>query len=300
MDQVSTVERMFRHKAQANRDLLAAMAGFEDGSPAKEVAIRTISHTWVVDRIFAAHLSGAAHGFAAANLAEAPNLDELSAEIATSDAWYVDYVACLTPAQAAEVIDFTFTDGAPGRMSREEMLMHLITHGCGHRGQVGWMMMEAGVEPPTDGLTTFLHTTEAAQRRRDPVALPPNTVATSASAMPRAAPSAPKAVASQLEDLTDRMREAAAADPAGLGKTLKFNLKGAGFIFIDRACVTNEDRPADLTLTASIDDLAALGQGKLAPTAAIMSGRLRLSDMGVAVGVRDKMQALFARMRPVA
>ena len=95
------------------------------------------------------------------------------------------------------------------------------------------------------------------------------------------------------------MREAAAA-AGGLSKTLKFNVKGEGCIFIDGASVTNQDRAADLTLTASIDDLAALGQGKLAPMAAIMSGRLRLSDMGVAVGLRDQMQALFARMRPAA
>jgi putative sterol carrier protein len=45
---------------------------------------------------------------------------------------------------------------------------------------------------------------------------------------------------------------------------------------------------------------APLGQGKLAPMAAIMSGRLRLSDMGVAVGLQGTMQALYARMRPAA
>lgn len=299
MHEVSTLERLFRHKAQANGDLLAAMARFEEGSPAREVALRTISHTWVVDRIFAAHLEGRPHGFSAANQAEAPGLAQLTADIATSDAWLVDYVARLTPAQAAEVIDFTFTDGAPGRMSREEMLMHLITHGCGHRGQVGWMMIEAGVEPPTDGLTTYLHASEAAARRRTAPTPGPALRAKAARPPPQVAPVKTTAPASRLEALTARMREAAAAD-GGLGKTLKFNLKGEGFIFIDGATVTNQDRPADLTLTASIDDLSALGQGKLAPMSAIMSGRLRLSDMGVAVGLRDKMQALFARMRPAA
>src|SRR5581483_9376995 len=88
---------------------------------------------------------------------------------------------------------------------------------------------------------------------------------------PRAAPANANRPASRLEDLTQRMREAAAA--GSLGKTLKFVLKGEGVILIDGASVTNEDRPADLTLTASIDDLAALGQGRLAPMAAIMSGR---------------------------
>ncbi|HEX3406656.1 MAG TPA: DinB family protein [Caulobacteraceae bacterium] len=298
MDQVSTLERLFRHKAQANRDMLEAMTGFEDGSPAREVAIRTISHTWVVDRIFAAHLSGTQHGFGSANQAEAPSLTDLSVEIAASDAWYVDYASRLAAAQLAEVIDFTFTDGAPGRMSREEMLLHIITHGCGHRGQVGWMMMEAGVAPPTDGLTTFLHTAEAAARRRDPAPAKASAAARPASPTPPAAPVAAKVPATRLDDLTDRMRDAAAG--GALGKSLKFDLKGDGVIFIDGASVTNEDRPAGLTLTATIDDLAALGQGRLAPMAAIMSGRLRLSDMGVAVGLRDQLQALFARMRPAA
>lgn len=301
MDQVSTLERLFRHKAQANRDMLAAMAGFEDGSPAKEVALRTLSHTWVVDRIFAAHLEGASHGFGSANDAAAPSLAELAADIAASDRWYVDYVSRVAPPQLAEVIDFTFTDGAPGRLSREEMLMHVITHGCGHRGQVGWMMMEAGVTPPTDGLTTYLHTAEAAARRRDPAASRPAAAPSvgTASSTPPGPQIQARAPASRFEDLTQRMREAAAA-AGSLGKTLKFNVKGEGCIFIAGSSVTNEDRAADLTLTASVDDLAALGQGKLAPMAAIMSGRLRLSDMGVAVALRDQMQALFAKMRPAA
>ncbi|HWF78269.1 MAG TPA: DinB family protein [Caulobacteraceae bacterium] len=304
MDHVSTLERLFRHKAQANREMLAAMAGFEDGSPAQEVALRTISHTWVVDRIFAGHLSGTPHGFGAANQAEAPSLATLCADVAASDAWFVDYVAHLAAPQLAEAIDFTFTDGAPGRMSREEMLMHLITHGCGHRGQVGWMMLEQGVTPPTDGLTTYLHTAEAAARRRGGAvtAAAPSQPAEVASQRPGAPPAAAAAAnpsASRLEELTERMREAALA-AGGLGKTLKFNLKGEGIIFIDGTAVTNEDRPADLTLTATIDDLAALGQGKLSPTSAIMTGRLRLSDMGVAVALRERMQVLFARMRPAA
>jgi len=100
----------------------------------------------------------------------------------------------------------------------------------------------------------------------------------------------------RLEELTTRIKSAVGAD-AGLGRTLKFDLKGEGFIFIDGGSVTNEDKPADLTLRVAIDDLRAMGQGKLAPLAAVMSGRLGVSDMGVAVSLRDKMDALFSRLR---
>jgi len=100
---------------------------------------------------------------------------------------------------------------------------------------------------------------------------------------------------SPLEDLTELMKRAVGAD-SGLGKILKFNLS-EGFICIDGGSVTNEDKAADLTLTLTIADLKAISQGKLAPMTAMMSGRLRLSDMGVAAHLQGKIQALFSKMR---
>jgi putative sterol carrier protein len=101
---------------------------------------------------------------------------------------------------------------------------------------------------------------------------------------------------SRLEELTDRMKTAVGAD-SGLGKTLKFNLKGEGFVLINGGTVTNDDGPADLTLTIAMDDLIALGEGKLDPMSAVMTGKLQLSDMGVAMGLQGKMQALFSKLR---
>jgi putative sterol carrier protein len=101
---------------------------------------------------------------------------------------------------------------------------------------------------------------------------------------------------SQLDELTERMKTAVGAD-SGLGKTLKFNLKGEGVVFIDGGAVTNEDKPADLTLTIAMPDLIAMGEGKLDPMTAVMTGKLQLSDMGVAMGLQGKMQALFAKLR---
>ncbi|WGM40115.1 SCP2 sterol-binding domain-containing protein [Caulobacter sp. NIBR1757] len=100
---------------------------------------------------------------------------------------------------------------------------------------------------------------------------------------------------SNLQEVTDRVR-AAVGDDSGLGKTLKFDLKGDGFIHIDGGTVTNEDAPADLTMTISLADLLEMGAGKLDATMAFMSGRLKLSDMGLAMSLQPKMGALFARM----
>jgi uncharacterized damage-inducible protein DinB/putative sterol carrier protein len=304
MHQVSTLERLFKYKAHSNDEILAAMRLFDDASPAKEIAIRVLSHTYAVDRIFAANLAGTEHGYTSPNPSQAPSLEELSAAIKASDQWYINYVSLLDEAQLAERIDFTFTDGEPGRMSREEMLMHVAIHGAGHRGQVGLMMMQNSITPPPDRFTSYLHKAEASDRRRpggssDTVESHPQNQLN----MARLAKQGPTETSanggktmSRLDELTESFRAAAGADSA-LGKTLKFDLKGEGFIYIDGASVTNEDKPADLTLTLTIDDLKAMSQGKFAPMTAMMSGRLKLSDMGVAANLQGKLQALFSRMQ---
>ncbi len=166
MNQVSTLERVFSYKAKANNEMLTAMRQFDEASPAKEIAVRVLNHTYAVDRIFAANLRRAEHGYTSPNPGQAPSLEELSAAIKTSDQWYLDYVSRLDQAQLAERIDFTFTDGEPGRMSREEILMHVTVHGEYHRGQISLLMMQNSITPPADGFTSFLHKTEPSTRRR--------------------------------------------------------------------------------------------------------------------------------------
>jgi putative sterol carrier protein len=97
-----------------------------------------------------------------------------------------------------------------------------------------------------------------------------------------------------LEEITDRIRRAADSG-ADLGRSLKLDLKGEGVIHIDGATVTNEDRPADLVVTISRADLEALGRRQLDPMRAVMTGRMRLSDMGLAMQLRPALQTLFAK-----
>ncbi len=66
-----------------------------------------------------------------------------------------------------------------------------------------------------------------------------------------------------LQEITDRMK-AAVGEDSGLGKSLKFDLKDAGVIHIDGG---------------------------------VMTGKLKLSDMGAAMALQSKMAALFAKMR---
>lgn len=98
-----------------------------------------------------------------------------------------------------------------------------------------------------------------------------------------------------LEEITERLRRAL-AQGEGLGRTVTLDLRGEGFVHVAAGEVVNEDRPADLRVSVSRADLSRLGKGELDPMRAMMTGRLRLSDMGLAMGMRDQIQSLFARL----
>ena len=161
-----TLHHLFRYKAWANDQLLTALARLGDNSPITALAIKALSHTYVVDRIFAAHIRREDHAYTSANLSDMPTLEALATDLRRSDQEYVDYVSTIDLPQLVERIDFAFTDGAPGRMSREEMLMHVVTHGTGHRGQISAVMLLNSVPPAKDGFTTYLHEAEASTRGR--------------------------------------------------------------------------------------------------------------------------------------
>lgn len=159
---------LFREKAWADAELLAKVATLDPAAQAdaRQAAIRTLNHIHVVDRIWAAQLEGRAHGYEATNTKEMPALDVLEAGYRETDRWFVDYVAALDPARLGERVEFVFTDGQNGRMTREEILAHVVTHGGYHRGAVGRVLVNADVSPPRDVLTGFLHATEPARRER--------------------------------------------------------------------------------------------------------------------------------------
>lgn len=166
--QSSTLHTLFAYKAWANDELFAQLGTVDAAahSSALHAAIRVLNHAHVVDCIFKGHLSGVPHGYSATNTKETPVLQALAAAVREVDAWYMAYVERLPPQALHEQIRFTFTDGDAGLMTREEMLLHVITHNGYHRGQAGQVMRGAGVAPPRDLYTRYLHTSEPERRAR--------------------------------------------------------------------------------------------------------------------------------------
>lgn len=155
---------LYEQKAAIDREFLAALATAPLSPESRHTAIRTLNHIHTVDRIFAAHLRGEPHGLEATNTQATPTLDELRAAVEQMDDWYVDYVRGLPPERFEEVLSFRFTDGDTGRMSREEILAHVIHHGSHHRGNVGQLMKLAGSPPPRDLFTRYLHQRDPQRR----------------------------------------------------------------------------------------------------------------------------------------
>ena len=93
------------------------------------------------------------------------------------------------------------------------------------------------------------------------------------------------------EMLAQFKKQAASAAP--IGATLKM-LVDDQIIFIDGTVDTNvvsqEDRDADCTVTASKETMEALRSGDLNPMMAVMSGKIKISgDMSIATKLQDLM-----------
>ncbi|MBY0306131.1 MAG: hypothetical protein B7Y43_14450 [Sphingomonas sp. 28-62-20] len=97
----------------------------------------------------------------------------------------------------------------------------------------------------------------------------------------------------ELGDITAIMAANEAFVP---GRRIKFDFGDAGVILLDgvAAAVTNEDAAAETTLKMSLDNFKLLAKGKLNPTMAFMTGKIKLEgDMGLAM----QLQAVTAKIK---
>ena len=161
------LQSLFAQKSWANRELFDVVADvtLAEHDASRQIAIRTLNHIYVVDRIFRAHLLGETHSYTATNTTETPELGELDISVAETDLWFEAYVTTISDEALATSLHFQFTDGDSGTMTREEMLFHVITHGAYHRGNVGQVLKSLSLTPPRDLFTKFLHVREPSRRQ---------------------------------------------------------------------------------------------------------------------------------------
>ena len=157
-----TLRLMSRYTAWANTRLFETLAALPAGEATarrnhgQHSMVGTLAHAWVVDQIWQAHLLGRTHGYTTRQPAQEPALEQLREDQAELDRWYIAYADGLDAAGQGEVVDFRFVDGGAGRMSRGDMLLHIVNHKTYHRGYVADMLYQAGHRPPVMDLPVYL------------------------------------------------------------------------------------------------------------------------------------------------
>jgi len=160
-------QMLARYNAWANKLIFDAVAALPAGEATKprqtlfKNMVHTLNHNYVIDRIFQAHLEGRDHGYGARNTQDHPPLEELWRAQQEVDAWTIAWSERVTAAQLDQVIPFTFVGGGDGRMTRMQILTHLVVHTSYHRGFVADLFYQVPARPPTTDLTIYLRDAHA-------------------------------------------------------------------------------------------------------------------------------------------
>lgn len=96
-------------------------------------------------------------------------------------------------------------------------------------------------------------------------------------------------------DQIEAQMKANALNFVGLGALVKFELGSGSTLYIDGRTtpptISREGGTPDTTLTISPENLAKLADGKLAPTLAFMTGKLKVSgSMGIALKLANMLE----------
>lgn len=87
-----------------------------------------------------------------------------------------------------------------------------------------------------------------------------------------------------IQDVAEKMRSR--VESSGFDRSVKFDTGADGVIVIDGQSISMADAPADCTIKLSLEDLEALISGELNPTAAFMTGKIKVEgDMSVAMAL---------------
>jgi uncharacterized damage-inducible protein DinB len=173
MSALRNIRLLTRYSAWANSLLYLAIGELPEDELTKPRQIvfgnliRTLNHVYTIDLVFQAHLEGREHGFKTRTPDVRVSFSELRMAQATLNSWYIRYAEEMSDRLGEEMVDFTFIGGGDGRMSRGDILLHVVNHTTYHRGHIAAMMYQIPAQPPTTDLPVFLRNA-ALQTERGP------------------------------------------------------------------------------------------------------------------------------------
>ncbi|MEQ1944704.1 SCP2 sterol-binding domain-containing protein [Mesorhizobium sp. VNQ89] len=87
-----------------------------------------------------------------------------------------------------------------------------------------------------------------------------------------------------VQQIADQIKSK--VESAGFERSVKFDTGADGVIVIDGATISTKDQETDCTIKLSLSDLEDLIAGDLSPTAAFMTGKIKIEgDMSVAMAL---------------
>ncbi len=157
-----------KYKQWADRRILDAVRKIHIDRFPETLAFarQQLNHMVRVEELFNARLLSEPEPHTSTNTEKVPCLDELDERLSASNSWLDSYVKAVSEARLQEVITFQFVDGQQGRMTRKEMLFHLVNHGTYHRGAIGHALDLANAPRPADTYTVFIHSFEPTRREK--------------------------------------------------------------------------------------------------------------------------------------
>ncbi|MBZ4187166.1 DinB family protein [Thermomonas sp. RSS23] len=118
--------------------------------------IRTLNHSLSMDYVWKCHLLGKPHGLTSRNPEHCPEIDVLVETQNKIDKWYVEYASSISEPELNEFVNFEFIGGGTGKMTRREILLHVVNHTTYHRGHAAGILYYLNIFPPTTDLPVFL------------------------------------------------------------------------------------------------------------------------------------------------
>lgn len=155
------LSQLMQHKKWVDMSLYALLQtpAYKNNVDLSNKALYWLNHIHIVDQIFKSHMQGELCYFTSTVSSTFPPLQELHQAAEELDQWLIEYACTLDEDSANEMINFTFTDGDKGCMSRTQMLMHLSSHGLYHIGVTAQELANQGLPIPQLLFTSFLSKT---------------------------------------------------------------------------------------------------------------------------------------------
>ncbi len=162
-EQSNLAQKLTRYKCWGNRLSIEFALTLPAGEVEKQrdtyfgSILHTLHHNFIVDDIFRYHWEDREHGYTARRMETAPALADLFGLVENMDAWWVDESDRLTNEELNQQVDFTFINGSVGRMTKLEIIMHIVNHTSYHRGFVDELVMEIPAEAPATDFPVYLN-----------------------------------------------------------------------------------------------------------------------------------------------